>query len=114
VQLNDTQLDREVGRGRAHFIGLHAVQALALIAIGLRRWRRPENIRVKALLAAAASYASLFFLLLVEALRGQSVVAPDAPAFASIVIWAVGTAVLVGWIGRSRHVPGDEPHRIAV
>ena len=56
-----------------HFIGLHAVQAMALIAIVLRRWRRPENVRVKAMLAAAASYASLFVLLVWAALRGQSV-----------------------------------------
>jgi hypothetical protein len=57
-----------------HFIGLHAVQALALVAVGLRRWRRPEAVRVKAMLLAAASYASLFVLLLWQALRGQSVV----------------------------------------
>jgi hypothetical protein len=57
-----------------HFIGLHAVQALAMIAVGLRWWRRPEAARVKAVLAVAASYAALFLLLLWEALRGQSVV----------------------------------------
>ena len=104
-----TGWSREHGDVRVpHFIGLHAVQALALIAIGLRRWRRPETIRVRALLAAAASYASLFFVLLVEALRGQSVVAPDATALASIAIWAVGTVAVVGWISlRSREVSGD-------
>jgi hypothetical protein len=51
------------------------------------------------LLAAAASYVSLFFLLLWEALRGQSVVAPDATALASFAIWAVVTALVLGWIG---------------
>ena len=61
-----------------HFIGLHAIQALALVALGLRRWRRPEAVRVRAVLAFAASYASLFLLLLWEALRGRSFVAPDA------------------------------------
>ena len=81
-----------------HFIGLHAVQALALIALGLRRWRRPEAVRVRAVLAAAASYASLFLVLLWEALRGRSVVAPDATALASIAIWAVLTVLLFGWI----------------
>ena len=82
-----------------HFIGLHAIQALALVAVGLRRWRRPEAVRVRALLAAAVSYASLFLLLLWGALRGQSVVAPDATALASIGLWAVVTVLVLGWIG---------------
>ncbi|HEX6536765.1 MAG TPA: hypothetical protein VF041_19415 [Gemmatimonadaceae bacterium] len=82
-----------------HFIGLHAIQALALIAVALRRWRRPEAVRVRAVVAAAASYASLFLLLLWEALRGRSVVAPDSPALASLAIWAVVTALALGWIG---------------
>jgi hypothetical protein len=108
-----TGWSREHGDLRVpHFIGLHAVQALALIAVGLRRWRRPEADRVRALLAAAASYASLFLLLLWEAMRGQSVVAPDATALASIAIWTVGTALVVGWIGlRSRNVTGDGLHQ---
>jgi hypothetical protein len=82
-----------------HFIGLHAIQALAVIAVGLRRWRRPEAVRVRAVLAAAASYATLFLLLLWGALRGQSMVAPDARALASIAIWAVITTLVLGWIG---------------
>ncbi len=82
-----------------HFVGLHAIQALALIAIGLRRWRRPESVRVKGLMAAAASYTSLFFLLLWGALRGQSIVAPDATALASIAIWAALTIIVLAWIG---------------
>jgi hypothetical protein len=94
-----------------HFIGLHAIQVLALIAVGLRRWRAPAAVRVRAVLAAAASYASLFLLLLWEALRGRSVVAPDATALASIVIWAVVTALGLGWIGISSR---DRLDRIAV
>lgn len=70
-----TGWSREHGDLRVpHFIGLHAVQALALVAVGLRRWRRPEALRVKAMLLAVAGYASLFVLLLWQALRGQSVV----------------------------------------
>ena len=81
-----------------HFIGLHAIQALALIAVGLRRWRRPEAVRVRTVLATAVSYASLFLLLLWGALRGQSVVAADATALASIGLWAVCTVLVLGWI----------------
>jgi hypothetical protein len=81
-----------------HFIGLHAIQFLALVAVGLRRWRRPEAVRVRTVLATAVSYASLFVLLLWGALRGQSVVAPDATALASIGLWAVCTILVLGWI----------------
>jgi hypothetical protein len=111
-----TGWSREHGDLRVpHFIGLHAVQMLALIAVSLRRWRRPEAIRVRALLAAAASYASLFFLLLWQALRGQSVVSPDAMALASIAIWAVVTLLVLGWIGfGSRRAPRARWHQVAL
>jgi hypothetical protein len=111
-----TGWSREHGDLRVpHFIGLHAVQALALIAVGLRRWRRPEAVRVKALLAAAVSYASLFLLLLWEALRGQSVVAPDATALASIAIWAMASVLVLGWIFLgSRGASRDGLDRMAV
>jgi hypothetical protein len=104
-----TGWSREHGDVRIpHFIGLHAVQALALIAVGLRRWRRPEAARLRALLAAAASYGSLFLLLLWAALRGQSIVAPDATALASFAIWAVVTVLVLRWIRlRSRGVSPD-------
>lgn len=95
-----TGWSREHGDVRVpHFIGLHAIQVLALIAVGLRRWDRPEDVRVRAMLAAAASYAMLFVLLLVGALRGQSVVAPDAIVLASIATWAALTVLAFGWIG---------------
>ena len=97
-----------------HFMGLHAIQALALIAVGLRRWRRPEAVRVRTVLAAAASYAALFLLLLWEALRAQSVVAPDAMALASIAIWAAVTLLASGWIGLgSRGASRDTLDRMA-
>jgi hypothetical protein len=104
-----TGWSREHGDLRVpHFIGLHAVQALAFIAVGVRRWRAPEVVRVRAVFAAVASYASLFLLLLWEALRGQSVVAPDAAALTSIAIWAVITILLFGWIGiDARRFPRD-------
>ena len=102
-----TGWSREHGDLRVpHFIGLLALQVLALIAIGVRQWRRPEGVRVRAVLAAAASYASLFLLLLWGALRGQSLVAPDAMVLASIAIWGALTLLVFAWIGfGSRHVP---------
>jgi hypothetical protein len=81
-----------------HFVGLHAIQVLALLAVALRRWRRPDTVRASAMVAAAASYASLFFLILWMALRGESIVAPAAPTIAALVIWAVFTVLSLGWI----------------
>ena len=95
-----TGWSREHGDVRVpHFVGLHAIQALALIAVALRRWRRPEAVRVRALLVAASSYAALFLLLLWGALRGQSFAAPDATVLVVIAIWAVATALALGRIG---------------
>jgi hypothetical protein len=95
-----TGWSREHGDVRVpHFLGLHAVQILALIAFGLRRWPRSERVRLQALLAAVASYASLFLLLLWQAQKGQSVIAPDPMILASIAIWAVVTVFVLAWIG---------------
>ena len=97
-----TGWSREYGDVRvAHFVGLHAIQVLALVALGLRRWGAPEAVRVRALLAAAASYTSLFLLLLWQALRGQSIVAPDAAIVGGLVAWALATIIALGWIGLS-------------
>ena len=93
-----TGWSREHGDLRVpHFIGLHALQALAIVAVVMRRWRQPEAVRVRAILVVAASYASLYFLLLWEAMRGKSIVAPDVIALASIAIWAAVTVVLLAW-----------------
>jgi hypothetical protein len=98
-----TGWSREHGDVRVpHFVGLHAIQALALLAVGLRRWRRPEAVRTRAVLVGAASYAALFFLLLWEALRGQSVVAPDAMALTSFATWGGLTLLASGWIAARR------------
>ncbi len=81
-----------------HFIGLHAIQAMALFAVALRRWRRPEPARVRAVLLAAASYASLLLLLLWEAMRGESLLAPGPSGVTGFAIWALATALGAGWV----------------
>jgi hypothetical protein len=77
----------------AHFAGLHAIQILPLIALGLRRRQWNETVRQRLTLTAAASYAGLFALLLSQALRGQSLVSPDVVTLALVVLWAGLTAV---------------------
>jgi len=53
---------------------------------------------VKAVLAAATSYALLFLLLLWQALRGQSITAPDATALGALMTWALASLLVASWL----------------
>jgi hypothetical protein len=109
-----TGWSREHGDLRVpHFVGLHAVQALALLALGLRRWRRPEIARVKATLVGAASYAALFGLLLWHALRGQSLAAPDATALISLALWAGSTLLAFAMIAAGARRSTPDSHEVS-
>lgn len=55
-----------------HFVGLHALQAMILIALALRRWLPADPVRVRAMLTAATGYTALFVFLLYQALQGHS------------------------------------------
>ena len=65
-----------------HFFGMHALQALPLVAAGLGFVRSPrladEGTRSQLVKLAAGLYAGLFALTLWQALRGQAVTSPDA------------------------------------
>jgi hypothetical protein len=78
----------------AHFLGLHALQALPIVALVLARRRVSDLMRVRLTITAAASYIALFGILLSQALRGQSVLAPDALTIALLAVWAFGTAAV--------------------
>lgn len=67
-----------------HFVGLHALQILPLLALILRRRR--------AVIIGAASYAALFVLLLWQALRGESFFAPSALTLIVFAAWGAATA----------------------
>jgi hypothetical protein len=79
----------------AHFVGLHAVQALALVwALGARRpWSAARRVRLT--LVASASYISLFGLLMWQALRGQPVVRPDGTMMMALLLWVTLTVALL-------------------
>ena len=111
-----TGWSREHGDMRVpHFVGLHAIQVLAIVAVGLRRWRRPEAARVEVVLVAAASYATLFVLLLWGALRGASVIAPDATGLTAFAVWVGATTLALSWIIlQRRNAPPGDPDRILV
>jgi hypothetical protein len=90
----------------AHFLGLHAMQMLPLLALFVisRGW--PELRRIRMVWAMSASYVSLFALLLWQALRGQSVTAPDAATLTVMGLWAVLTVSAIAIAGARRESAG--------
>ena len=91
-----------------HFVGMHALQALPLLALGLlllsRRIPRLADVRVRTrlLIAAGTGYAGLTALVLWQALRGQSVADPDALTLGAGAGVAVTVLVLSAWALRTR------------
>jgi len=74
-----------------HFLGLHALQLLPIVSLLLARRGMSDSLRVRLTIVAAASYASLFAILLSQALRGQSVMAPDQLTVTLLAAWVVAT-----------------------
>ena len=97
-----TGWSREHGDIRvAHFAGLHALQVLPVVVVLLRRRGLGEQVRARVTIVAGGSYALFFALLLWQALRGQSIVQPDALTLSVAAAWAVVTAAAL-WIAASR------------
>ncbi|MEQ4715559.1 hypothetical protein [Nonomuraea sp. B19D2] len=88
----------------AHFVGLHALQVLPLVAIGLRMLARRFAVlagsatRTALVITAALGYAGLTALVLWQARRGQALVHPDAltlGAAAGLVALVSACAVVI-------------------
>lgn len=73
-----------------HFLGLHALQALPLLVVMLRR-RVSDRSVARLIMVAAVAYLSLFVLLLWQALRGESFVHPGAATTMALAAWTVIT-----------------------
>ena len=78
----------------AHFVGLHALQLLPLAALllGLTRWN--EAIRLRLIGVFGAGYLGAIGLLVWQALRGQSIVRPDAGTLDAWGILAVAVMLI--------------------
>ena len=85
-----------------HFIGLHALQVLPVIALLLWRRRIEDRRRARLVVVAGGSYAALFLILIWQALRGQALVSPDALTVSVFVVWAALTAGMAVWPFRTR------------
>jgi len=78
-----------------HFVGLHALQVLPLLALGLRRTRLSNQKRVRVVATLGASYAAFVGILLAEALLGRPFLTPDFGALALLGAWAAVTSLFV-------------------
>lgn len=81
----------------AHFVGLHAIQVLCALALGLALIRRSGAERVRLMMVASSSYVALFAILLWQALNGESVAAPASVTLAMLTGWAALTAA-AAWL----------------
>ena len=87
-----TNWSRDHGDLRAaHFLGLHALQIIPLVGWLVARFALQRAHQVRLVLTAAASYAGLLGILVWQALRGQSVAAPDATTKLALAVWLAGT-----------------------
>ncbi|WP_154936771.1 hypothetical protein [Micromonospora palomenae] len=90
-----------------HFVGLHALQALPILAILLSRllgtWL-DERSQVRLVVVAGAAYGVLTMLLTWQALRGQPLLRPDALtlAAAAALVAATATAAALVLVRRRR------------
>ncbi len=84
----------------AHFIGMHGLQVLPLLAWWLLRRRIGPARGI--IFAAAASYLALFGLVLWQAFRGQSILQPDRWTVVSFAVWLGLTAVTVIAISKQK------------
>jgi hypothetical protein len=82
----------------AHFIGMHALQGLPLLAAALAAGHRLDEVtRVRLVQVAAAAWTGVVVLLTWQALRAQPLLAPDALTLAALgALVAVTVAATVG------------------
>ncbi|TCO65567.1 hypothetical protein [Actinocrispum wychmicini] len=82
-----------------HFVGIHALQALPLLALFLGRFSRLDTVvRTRLVLVGGFAYAGLLAIVWWQALRGQSLTSPDgatAVAFVALVVVTLAAGAMV-------------------
>ncbi|OLT14875.1 hypothetical protein BJF78_17130 [Pseudonocardia sp. CNS-139] len=85
-----------------HFLGMHALQLLPLLAAGLAGTPRlDERGRADVVRVAAAGYGGLVLLVTWQALRAQPLLAPDALTLAALAVVVAGTGAALGAVLRA-------------
>ncbi|MHA6624742.1 hypothetical protein ACU61A_04940 [Pseudonocardia sichuanensis] len=95
-----------------HFVGLHAIQVfvLAVLVLGAAAtrvaWLRSERVRAQLTGVAILAYTGVFVITAWQAVRGQSLVHPDAATWTAVAATAAVTVLLtVGIVTRARLRP---------
>lgn len=100
----------------AHFVGMHALQALPLLAAGLAAFaeRLDEAARSRIVIVAGAAYAALVLLVTWQALRAQPLLAPDGLTLAALGVVVLGTAGGLAAALRPARRPSDPSRALPV
>ena len=86
----------------AHFLAIHALQVLALFGWWMSRRKRDDAGAVATVRGVALGYLGITLALTWQALRGQSVIAPDT---ATLVALAAAIAIGAAYAWWSRRLP---------
>lgn len=84
-----------------HFVGIHALQALPLLAFLLARTGMSTDVRARLVIVGGVAYAGLAGLVTWQALRGQPLLSPDLWTTAAL---GVLVAAAVGGVLSARRV----------
>ena len=85
----------------SHFVGMHALQALPILAYLLgRRTLLADAVRARLVLIGGSAYTVLVLLLTWQALRAQPLLRPDGLTLAALAALAAGTVAAVALVLR--------------
>jgi hypothetical protein len=79
-----------------HFVGMHGIQMMLLVALGLTHLVANERVRLRLVLLAAAGYAGLVALVTWQALRGEPLIHPTATTLRALAA-LVGVVAATDW-----------------
>jgi hypothetical protein len=85
-----------------HFIGLHGLQALPILAFLLTRLRFDERTRARLVLVAGLSYGALVALVTWQAFRAQPLLRPDMLTLTAFGALVAGTVIALLTVIRKR------------
>lgn len=97
----------------AHFLGLHAIQVLPLVAWALRRSRRSKTSARSFVRITAFGYFGLMLITWVQATRAQPLLRPDAWTVGSLLLLAGVCGVALLWSGRNAERPAGSAPLVA-
>lgn len=103
-----------------HFIGLHSIQVFVLAVLLLTTlaarisWLRSERVRAQLTGVVILGYTALFAITTWQAMRGQSLVHPDAATWTALAVTVVVTALVaaltISAARRSEVAPAGDGH----